>query len=121
MEDSGNNSDTNLSLVEQGFRDTMDDNFGLTINTDLCGECVFCLSVCPWEALARDEETKKIMINQERCRMCGICSAACPSRLVEMKYYSVDALGEFLQKKMAKRLKLKGGQFLFQQFTEIKN
>jgi coenzyme F420-reducing hydrogenase delta subunit/ferredoxin len=96
MEDSSDS----VSLVEQGFRDTMDDNFGLTINTDLCGECVFCLSVCPWEALARDEETKKIMINQERCRMCGICSAACPSRLVEMKYYSVDALGEYLQKKM---------------------
>jgi F420-non-reducing hydrogenase iron-sulfur subunit len=94
MEDSG------ASLTEQGFRDTMDDNFGLTINTDLCGECVFCLSVCPWEALARDEQTKKIMINQERCRMCGICSAACPSRLIEMKYYNVDALGEYLQKMM---------------------
>jgi coenzyme F420-reducing hydrogenase delta subunit/ferredoxin len=95
--------DSSASLTEQGFRDTMDDNFGLTINTDLCGECVFCLSVCPWEALARDEETKKIMINQERCRMCGICSAACPSRLVEMKYYNVDALGEFLQKKMTEK------------------
>lgn len=88
------------SLIDQGFSDTMDDNFGLTINTDLCGECVFCLSVCPWEALARDEDTKKIMINQDKCRMCGICAAACPSRLVEMKYYSVDALGEYLSKKM---------------------
>jgi coenzyme F420-reducing hydrogenase delta subunit/Fe-S-cluster-containing dehydrogenase component len=92
------NSDSKLEQIKENV---MDDNFGLTINIDLCGECVFCLSVCPFEALTRDEETKLIMLDQEKCRLCGICAAACPSRLIDMKYYNVDALTEFLEKKLA--------------------
>ena len=81
---------------------TQDESFALRINIENCGECVFCLSVCPFEALTRDEETKEILLDQEKCRLCGICAATCPSRLITIDYYSTEGLTEFLQKEMEK-------------------
>jgi len=79
---------------------TQDENFALKINTDLCGECVYCLSACPFEALSRDEETKRIMLDQDICRLCGICYSACPSSLISISYYDIEALTEYLQAKV---------------------
>jgi len=77
-----------------------DGSFALTINTDLCGECVFCLSACPFEALSRDEETKIVKIDQDKCRLCGICYTACPSSLISITHYNIDSLTDYLQKKV---------------------
>lgn len=87
--------------MENNIDNAQDENFALKIKTELCGDCVFCLSVCPFEALTQDKETKKILLDQEKCRLCGICAAACPSRLITTTYYDVDVLTEYLEKKLA--------------------
>ncbi|HAV42840.1 TPA: hypothetical protein DCX15_02345 [bacterium] len=76
--------------------------FALTINTDLCGECIFCVSVCPYEALTIDPETKKVVLAQDKCKLCGICYATCPSALINIEYYNIASLGEHIKKEMGK-------------------
>jgi len=68
------------------------DDFPLRINVENCGDCVFCVSVCPFEALSRDEATRKVRLDRDRCRLCGLCYTACPSKLVSIAYYDNDAL-----------------------------
>ncbi len=45
-----------------------------------CLQCVeaACISVCPAEALVRNEETGAVDINEARCIGCRRCEAACP-------------------------------------------
>jgi coenzyme F420-reducing hydrogenase delta subunit/Pyruvate/2-oxoacid:ferredoxin oxidoreductase delta subunit/DNA-binding transcriptional ArsR family regulator len=68
------------------------EDFPLRINVENCGDCVFCVSVCPFEALSRDEATKRVRLDREKCRLCGLCYTACPSKLVSIAYYDTDAL-----------------------------
>lgn len=74
------------------------DNFAIKIKIENCGECVFCVSVCPYEALAVVEETKKVKLDTDKCKLCGLCYAICPSGLIDIEYYNVDVLGEYIQK-----------------------
>lgn len=45
-----------------------------------CLQCVeaACVSVCPTEALVRNEKTGAVEINEARCIGCRQCQAACP-------------------------------------------
>ena len=76
------------------------ERFAVEINTDLCGDCVYCLSACPFEAISRDEETKVILVDREKCRLCGICAATCPSSLISIPYYDIETLSEFIEKRI---------------------
>jgi ferredoxin len=66
----------------------------LVIHTENCGNCIFCISVCPFEALSQDPETKKVRIDVTKCRFCGICYGACPSNLIEVALYDTTALSD---------------------------
>ena len=37
-----------------------------------------CRQVCPVSALARDEQTRAIVLNEDRCIGCGLCVQLCP-------------------------------------------
>lgn len=76
------------------------EGFPLQIQTENCGDCVFCVSVCPFEALESDPETKKVKLYTDKCMLCGICYTACPSQLITIDYYNVQMLTEFVEKKM---------------------
>ena len=65
------------------------ENFAIKIRIVNCGECVFCVSVCPFEALAIVEETKKVKVDTDKCKLCGLCYAICPSGLIDIEYYNV--------------------------------
>jgi coenzyme F420-reducing hydrogenase delta subunit/ferredoxin len=80
---------------------SQDDNFALKIKTEDCGDCVYCLSACPFEAITVNEEIKKVEVDINKCRLCGICYSACPSTLITVEYYNVNALNEYVQKKVA--------------------
>ncbi len=64
----------------------------VTINQDLCSKCSICHSICPYEAIKRDQETGKVEIDLQKCQVCGICYSACPSMAIEIKYYDYDSL-----------------------------
>jgi len=45
-----------------------------------CLHCeeAWCLSVCPANAISRDEETNAVIIDQDKCAGCKMCMLACP-------------------------------------------
>lgn len=74
--------------------------FVVKINTDYCGRCSICSSVCPFEALSLDPETKEVKLDIEKCQVCGICYSACPASAIESVYYDLNALFQYLVSQM---------------------
>jgi len=50
----------------------------------VCQQCevLFCGSVCPNQAIRRDEETGAILIDESLCNGCKACIKACPYQVV---------------------------------------
>ncbi|TET82521.1 4Fe-4S dicluster domain-containing protein [candidate division TA06 bacterium] len=46
----------------------------------LCQQCSdpACMTVCPKDAMTRDEETGRVLIDYDTCIKCKMCVAACP-------------------------------------------
>ena len=53
----------------------------ISINEDVCIECMTCVSVCPFSAL-EDVEGFPQLISPERCIRCMHCGAACPTEAI---------------------------------------
>ena len=51
----------------------------------LCRKCEMCITVCPYDARARDEETNEIVVREALCQGCGACVVACPSGAAKMR------------------------------------
>jgi heterodisulfide reductase subunit A len=51
----------------------------------LCRKCEMCITVCPYGARARDEETNEIVVREALCQGCGACVVACPSGAAKMR------------------------------------
>jgi heterodisulfide reductase subunit A len=49
------------------------------IDEELCSGCNTCISLCPYSALARDEDKKIPVVATTLCKGCGTCAAACPT------------------------------------------
>lgn len=47
-----------------------------------CGDCV---SVCRFDAIRIDPETKLPVVDADKCTACGICAKACPRHLIEIR------------------------------------
>ena len=74
--------------------------FGIEINDDYCGNCHICSAICPFEAISVSEETGKVTLDIEKCRMCGICVSACPLSAIDLVYYDVDLLTDYVRRQM---------------------
>lgn len=48
----------------------------MEFNTEKCGCCGACISVCPNRSLELTEN--RIIINKNKCDDCGICIYVCP-------------------------------------------
>jgi len=67
-------------------------------NEDYCSNCSICSSLCPYEALKREVETGKIVLDTEKCQVCGLCYSTCPARAIDILYYDLDSLISYLGK-----------------------
>jgi coenzyme F420-reducing hydrogenase delta subunit len=76
-------------------------NAGIEIADDYCSRCGICVAVCPFEAISKDEEQNKIILDVEECRVCGLCVSACPLSAIDLVYYDVDSLTKKVQEEMA--------------------
>ena len=76
---------------------------GIEIADDYCSRCGICVAVCPFEAISKDEEQNKIILDVEECRVCGLCVSACPLSAIDLVYYDVDSLTKKVQAEMAEK------------------
>lgn len=76
---------------------------GIEIADDFCSRCAVCVAVCPFEAIAKDEEQNKIILDVEACRVCGLCVSACPMSAIDLVYYDVDSLTKKVLTEMAEK------------------
>ncbi len=57
------------------------------VQHERCSGCWVCVSVCPFDAITRDESKGKAYINPAKCMGCGVCAASCPSGNIEQRFY----------------------------------
>ncbi len=70
---------------------------GVKQNVDYCSSCSICSTLCPYEAITRDEEGS-IVLDITKCQVCGLCYANCPARAIDTIYYDLDSLLAYLAK-----------------------
>ena len=68
------------------------------LNEDYCSRCSICRSLCPFEAITKDAESGKIVLEIEKCQVCGICYSACPAKAIDTIYYDCGSLLKYLEK-----------------------
>ncbi|TFG25030.1 MAG: CoB--CoM heterodisulfide reductase iron-sulfur subunit A family protein [Promethearchaeota archaeon] len=55
-------------------------------NKSLCKGCEVCISICPYNAIIKNEEDE-IEIIQALCKGCGTCAATCTKHAIEIKHF----------------------------------
>jgi len=80
-------------MTEQAILDVV----AVKQNVDYCSSCSICSTLCPYEALKRDEEGK-ITLDITKCQVCGLCYANCPAGAIDTIYYDVDSLLKYLER-----------------------
>jgi len=75
----------------------------IQINNNYCSSCTVCSSVCPFEAIFKDENTGEVKVDVEKCQVCGLCSSACPSQAIDLIYYNDDSLVSYTSKLMKQK------------------
>jgi len=68
------------------------------LNEDYCSRCSICRSLCPFDAIVKDAESGKILLDIEKCQVCGICYSACPAKAIDTIYYDCGSLLKYLKK-----------------------
>jgi len=69
------------ALISQGQVEM--DPFIAKVNEDLCTGCQTCLTVCPYDAISRDQVRGIAVVSEARCTGCGTCAATCPSNAIQ--------------------------------------
>ena len=69
----------------------------IKLNEDYCASCSLCASLCPFEAIKRDPETRKMVLEIEKCQVCGICYSTCPAKAIDIFYYDLISLTRYLE------------------------
>jgi ferredoxin len=75
----------------------------MEIKTDLCADCVYCVSACAFEAITKEEGAKEVKLDKDKCQACGACYSACPSGQIITMHYNLETLTKWMQDKMAEK------------------
>lgn len=79
-----------LVLIDTGHVD-LEPNTAYVLEEE-CSGCKSCLSLCPYTAIAYNEEKKKAEINEVLCKGCGVCVAACPSGSIQQHMFQDEQI-----------------------------
>jgi nitroreductase/NAD-dependent dihydropyrimidine dehydrogenase PreA subunit len=67
----------------------------LTINDNLCTNCLACYDVCPYYVIGKEEKTSRVFVRYpDQCRSCGHCIAVCPATAIDHTRLSRKDFGE---------------------------
>ena len=69
------------ALISQGQVEM--DPFVAVVDEELCTGCQTCLTVCPYEAISRDQVRGVAVVSEALCTGCGTCAATCPSGAIQ--------------------------------------
>jgi heterodisulfide reductase subunit A len=61
--------------------------YNAVVDSDLCGGCRICESLCPYDAHHFNEEKGIMEINDTLCKGCGVCGAACPAGAISLNHF----------------------------------
>ncbi|MDQ1279271.1 MAG: heterodisulfide reductase subunit [Thermoproteota archaeon] len=61
------------------------------VEEDLCVGCNICASVCPFGAIAKDENNIA-KVDELLCKGCGICATRCPAQAISLKELTNERL-----------------------------
>lgn len=56
----------------------------MPIDKEQCIGCGACVSICPVEAIAMDDDGKAF-IKEDICIKCGTCESVCPTSAIDVK------------------------------------
>jgi heterodisulfide reductase subunit A2 len=59
------------------------DPFVASVDEALCTGCQTCLTVCPYDAISRDQARGAALVSEALCTGCGTCAATCPSAAIQ--------------------------------------
>jgi coenzyme F420-reducing hydrogenase delta subunit len=71
--------------------------FAVKLNDASCSKCTICYSACPFEAIKKEPETGKLLLDIEKCQACAICYSSCPAKAVDIIYYDMNSLTRYLE------------------------
>jgi len=74
----------------------------IKIDEELCSSCAICAAACPFEAIKKDTETGKMLLEIGKCQVCSICYSSCPAGAIDVVYYDLDSLADYLTKAQQK-------------------
>jgi heterodisulfide reductase subunit A len=63
-----------------------------TINPARCSACGACVTVCPYTAIAIDEDKEVAVVNEILCKGCGACAATCKSSAPNLKGFKDEQI-----------------------------
>ena len=68
------------------------------LNDESCSRCAVCYSACPFEAIRKEPETGKLLLDTEKCQVCAICYSSCPAKAITISYYDMNSLARYLER-----------------------
>ncbi|MBE9514159.1 MAG: FAD-dependent oxidoreductase [Chloroflexi bacterium] len=68
-----------------------------SVNENICSGCGICEVLCPYGAIAIDEDKKVAKVNQALCKGCGTCCAACPSGAAQQRGFTSDQISSMVE------------------------
>ena len=71
--------------------------FAVNLNDESCSKCAICYSACPSEAIRKEPETGKLLIEIDKCQVCAICYSSCPAKIIDIIYYDINSLTRYLE------------------------
>jgi coenzyme F420-reducing hydrogenase delta subunit len=72
--------------------------FAVKLNDDSCSRCAICYSACPFQAIRKEPETGRLILEIEKCQVCAICYSSCPAKAIDIIYYDMNSLTRYLEK-----------------------
>lgn len=81
-----------LALTDRGYIELEPNTAYIT--EELCSGCKTCVGLCPFSAIAFDDERGVAVVNEALCKGCGTCVAACPSGAVHQNLFEDEQIYE---------------------------
>ncbi|MDI3502806.1 MAG: hypothetical protein PWR09_931 [Archaeoglobi archaeon] len=81
--------------------DQLQPEFGISLSSESCGQCLVCIRSCPFDAIEEKEE--KVEINPEACQYCGICASSCPAGALEIFHYNYEVLRKLVDEVLSRK------------------